>query len=860
MNVDYLAEFISDTSKSRPVVVFVDALDELGRSSAIEIVTYFEDIMARLQPEASSVRICFSCRHYPIISLQYGTTIYVEDQNTQDIRFVVEKRLGDIKPLPEDARKSINQDIVAKSGGVFQWAVLVVAKVHELTMRGTSTKLIQKRIHETPSKLQALYANLLSDVDDQPQTVKLFQWVSFVEALNLNQLRHALAINISVPYKSVAQIEAEDTYAESLAQLEMTVRDLSKGLVEMIDTDEDPGLKKVQFIHQSVADYLLTSGLDALNNQNLSGSQSGLGHFQVSRSCLRYLALPEAFDHDFMLNPLNDARDDSALPLLYYARDHSMHHLRRVEKEGIDQSDLPGLLSWLESRTTMKHSFGNSPIASKYWVFPMNIVHFLSWGGLTSALNHATSMNDARSRVVDEYGDSPLLIALKARRSWKENGPHRDRDNEEKIILAERYRTPAQKLLDQTVKKLLELGQDPNWANKKGWTPLAVAADSMSFVDVQLLLDAGAEIRFHKDQSATPLHVALQTENLKMLRRALSKTDDLRFLNPLCTAVQVCCEKDTDVTRQMLKELLEADCHPNAIDWLLLTTPLAAAVRANRFDLIEVLLDGGADLFAHESGHIVPDIIRSGNMKLLRLLVDRPDVELNKPSASTGSSALMLAVEAGHEDIIRLLLSCKKLDIDKKDVWHNSPLSIALEKHNISIIRTLLFSGNANPNIKGESSRLLFGEIAILGDEELLDLFLSTGRVTPDLQDDNGCTVLGLAVRPGNGDVISKLLESKVFSADPTKDRNGLTPLLKAVECRSEVILELLSSAEEMSMTSLREAYTRVEEMYDRKVDRPKCQVMLQRLMCAMQRKQEEPKDITLAPVRGVKRKMSSSQ
>lgn len=47
---DYLAEIISETSKSRPVVVFVDALDELGRSSAIAIVTF---IMARQKPVVS---------------------------------------------------------------------------------------------------------------------------------------------------------------------------------------------------------------------------------------------------------------------------------------------------------------------------------------------------------------------------------------------------------------------------------------------------------------------------------------------------------------------------------------------------------------------------------------------------------------------------------------------------------------------------------------------------------------------------------------------------------------------------------------------------------------------------------------
>lgn len=285
----------------------------------------------------------------------------------------------------------------------------------------------------------------------------------------------------------------------------------------------------MQFIHQSVPDYLLTSGLDALKHHNLSGSQCSLGHFQISRSCLRYLALQEAFDDD----------SDTALPLLNYARDNLMHHLRYVEREGIDQRDVLGLLSWLEDDTVRKHCFYYSP---GWDFFPKNIVQFLSWCGLISALNHATSMNDARPRVVDDNGNSPLLLALKARQLWKENGPHRHPYNEKTIILAEKDRNSAQMLLDQTVKRLLELGQDPNWTNKNGWTPLGVAADFMSFVDVQLLLDAGAEVRFHEGQSATPLHVAVQTGNLKMFRQALSKTGDLEFLNPLCTAVQVCCK------------------------------------------------------------------------------------------------------------------------------------------------------------------------------------------------------------------------------------------------------------------------------------------------------------------------------
>ncbi|PHH80908.1 hypothetical protein CDD80_5828 [Ophiocordyceps camponoti-rufipedis] len=81
-----LSELLTNWTKNRPVVIFVDALDECGEISAKRLLTFFRDVMEEIEREGASVKICFSSRHYPIIGHDTVPSTIVEEHNDQDIR------------------------------------------------------------------------------------------------------------------------------------------------------------------------------------------------------------------------------------------------------------------------------------------------------------------------------------------------------------------------------------------------------------------------------------------------------------------------------------------------------------------------------------------------------------------------------------------------------------------------------------------------------------------------------------------------------------------------------------------------------------------------------------------------------
>lgn len=76
-----------------------------------------------------------------------------------------------------------------------------------------------------------------------------------------------------------------------MQQVEVMVRHLSKGLAQIINN-------RAEFIHQSVSDYVLQHGLQDLDS-SIQGDAKGRAHFQISRSCIRYLMLQESRSYPY---------------------------------------------------------------------------------------------------------------------------------------------------------------------------------------------------------------------------------------------------------------------------------------------------------------------------------------------------------------------------------------------------------------------------------------------------------------------------------------------------------------------------------------------------------------------------------
>lgn len=231
----FFSEMIPKESTKRRVCILVDALDESGVDNAIELVGWLEKINESAQKVGGVLKICFTCRHYPIISYDNGSTINMEEGNYMDIRKVVKESLKKVK---EDAG-SIEQRIIRSAHGVFQWATLVVNIAVKLKIRRKNSQVILERIGQLPGDLRQLYRSLLfrSDPEDTPedrrQTLKLFRWLCLsARPLTRQEIQHALAIDSETTITSVKQYMEGKGFTRDESEVDEVVKDLSRGLAE----------------------------------------------------------------------------------------------------------------------------------------------------------------------------------------------------------------------------------------------------------------------------------------------------------------------------------------------------------------------------------------------------------------------------------------------------------------------------------------------------------------------------------------------------------------------------------------------------------------------------------------------------
>ncbi|KAK1712736.1 hypothetical protein BDP67DRAFT_516742 [Colletotrichum lupini] len=303
---DFMSEILTKGTKKQPVVIFVDALDESGEDDATSLLKYFKALMDDIEREKALVKICFSSRHYPILGCETMSTIHVEEKNDEDIRLVVRERLKEIQPVAK--RQQLENEILMKAHGGFQWAILIVAAILHGSAIGTSVESLHKRLTTIPEALDGLYASILSGVDpiEQYQMTKLFQWILFAaRPLSSHELREALAVD----YKdknctTISQLRHHDNWTDTATQFERIVTHISKGLVEFRtreiweqhDPDGEDWDREAQFVHQSVADYVLGKFIKPTRHDSSCQSPIGAGHFEISRSCLSYLTLREVLE------------------------------------------------------------------------------------------------------------------------------------------------------------------------------------------------------------------------------------------------------------------------------------------------------------------------------------------------------------------------------------------------------------------------------------------------------------------------------------------------------------------------------------------------------------------------------------
>ncbi|TKA68484.1 hypothetical protein B0A49_05693, partial [Cryomyces minteri] len=371
--------------------------------------------MSKASAAESNLSICFSCRHYPVVALEHGLTICVERENCHDIATYVQAEL-EPSLVHETKAQELQDEVVARAAGVFQWVVLIVPTILRLCRQGRPLKMISKKVREMPKELHNVYQALLDNVDkeDYPQSLQLIQWVHFaLRPLTLKELRFAMTVDADVDETPIASCHDSAYFVETDDQMEKRVISLSGGLVEVREHGEE---HVAQFIHQSVIDYMSGGGLRYFCSSPTN--VVGRGHLQLLRSCIKYIAME---DMGYWSNrskwDIEVDRDiQQRFPFLLYATTFWTSHAQIVEEQQTSQENLLQLFGfdfcrrWIHAYRSLCTSNFDRPV--KYAVAGTTLLHVASRHGLLSIANAILATGDIDKDCTDSSGWTAILYAI----------------------------------------------------------------------------------------------------------------------------------------------------------------------------------------------------------------------------------------------------------------------------------------------------------------------------------------------------------------------------------------------------------------------------------------------------------------
>ena len=223
-------------------------------------------------------------------------------------------------------------------------------------------------------------------------------------------------------------------------------------------------------------------------------------------------------------------------------------------------------------------------------------------------------------------------------------------------------------------------------------------------------------------------------------------------------------------------------------------TRLMSAVRSNNIPYMKTLLNTpGVDVNKADSGGntALMFAVECGHDECVKVLIDA-GVDVNK-AGHLGGTALILAVEFGHVKCVKVLIDAG-VDVNKADSFHNTALILAARFGHFECVEVLIDAGvDVNEvNIFRNTALIL---AARFGHVECVKMLCKARNI--DLNTNRGGkTALMSAAWRGHVECVEVLCKARGIDLN-IKERTGNTALMFAVECgHDECVKVLLDSAQ----------------------------------------------------------------
>ncbi|KAF7121810.1 hypothetical protein CNMCM5793_009363 [Aspergillus hiratsukae] len=670
------------------LVFFIDALDECAEHQVRDMISFFKHVGELTVDAGIQFRVLFSSRHYPYITIKRGLEMVLEGQegHTQDITNYVnsELRIGH-----SNLAMQIRGELQEKASGVFMWVILVVEILNKVS-DGGRVHALRQVLHSIPSDLHELFRDILTrDSHDRNELLSCIQWVLFArEPLKPEELYFAVLFGIEPE-----ALTEWDTDVITIDVIRRFILNSSKGLAE-ITYSKAP---TVQFIHESVRDFLLKENGLCKIWPDLGNNLQGRSHDQLKQCCLTYMNV-DVYKHFDLSKPL--ARSVAKMfPFLEYAVRNVLYHADAAEGSGVAQGDfIQGfqLPYWVQ----LDNLLGKYEVRRR--TQNVSLLYILAEGNLSNLIRVHPSILSCLD-YEDERYKFPFFAALATGsgkavrtflRAYAANMPPESRLRE----LCNKY--------CQDGRRNPNLGRDFKFSTQR--TVLSYLARLGDEVIFAFFLETGEFMPGFKNRD-------IDTGEF------MPDSKDKDGRTPLSRAA-------ANGHDAIVKLLLATDqVDPESKD-VYGRTPLSYAAENGKEAVVKVLLATNR-------------------------------VDLNSKD-EWGRPLLKRAAKRGNEAIVKLLLETDRVDLDSKDKYGRTLLSSATFDGNVVLVELLLATNRVDPNTKDNNGRTPLSWAAEKGYDEIVKLLLATGKVYLNAKDDDGRTPLSWAEVEGN-EAIVKLLKPR---------------------------------------------------------------------------------------------------
>ncbi|RYP15649.1 hypothetical protein DL767_010303 [Monosporascus sp. MG133] len=710
------------------VICFIDALDECDEDQIRDMVAFFQRLVTK------------------------GLSLVLEGQegHSQDITTYVNSELK-INKISLAEQEQIRCELQEKSSGVFMWVVLVVGILNKEHDQGRTAKRLRRKLSEIPGDLHELFHDLLTrDCHNQNELLLCIQWVLFArEPLKPEELYFAVLSGTEPD--DLSKWNPDEV---SMGLIKTFILNSSKGLAEITKSK----IPTVQFIHESVRDFLLKeNGLRAVWT-NLGGDLQGESHERLAHCCLAYISADSNFDIESPL-PKGLSKEATALrqrvstsfPFLEYAVENILHHAETADVNGASQKDFIlnfPLINWLKLHNLFEKFDIRQHTSDASLLY---ILAEYNMPALIRALPYNRSCFDVEN---ERYG--PPIFAGMAMQSF---------EAVRALLEVQAVAQPPASALRGLAKYCEQIDRDNHFAREfkfsRQRSVLSHAAEygSESLIAACLLVSIEG-IESKDKQGRTPLSWAAKNGHEAVVKKLLATG-----------------QVDVDIKDSYGR------------------TPLSWAAGGGREAVVKILLaTEQVDIDTKDKQGRTPLswAAENGHEAVVKILLATEQVDVNVRDGNS-RTPLTLAAEKGHEAVVKALLATGQVSVNAKDCHGQTPLSRAAEKGHEAVIKALLVTGQVGVDIKDKQGLTPLSWAARGGREAVVKILLSTGQVNVDTKDRlYGRTPLSWAAGGGREAVVKILLATGQVDADIRDIKYGRTPLSWAAEKGHEAVIKAL--------------------------------------------------------------------